>query len=428
MTEVYVSSSEELYAALAHAEAGQYILLESGTYDEIALWYGLGIDLDLSDVTIASADPLNPAVIHQFEAKGVSNLTLSNVLFDYIYQDGQPTYKRPFEFIDCTNISIEDVTFDGDIARNLSEDADGYATGIGLSVRGGTDISVTDSVFTNFMIGASFGNATDVSVMGNDLSEMRVDGLTFTKMNDLLISGNVIHDFARNLLAGDHSDMIQFWTNGNTEPMTNIRILDNILDIGEGNATQGIFIGNEALDQGYGSEMFYQNLEISGNTLVNGHLNGLYIGATDGLIVRENTLINPDEDASLIALPRIRIDSQSTDVLIDSNIVEEIWGENGQSDWQVLDNVNPDDADVTQAEVVSSDATVCRRLTLEEWQEADTAVAMAEAAEAFIDKRARNQFTDTKLSDCAIACKEEAPFTQDPHQFMNSLADDLCFL
>jgi hypothetical protein len=38
MTDLYVSSAEELYAALAQAKAGQHIYLEAGEYDDIAIW------------------------------------------------------------------------------------------------------------------------------------------------------------------------------------------------------------------------------------------------------------------------------------------------------------------------------------------------------------------------------------------------------
>ncbi|NVO25228.1 right-handed parallel beta-helix repeat-containing protein [Donghicola mangrovi] len=361
MTDIYVSSAEELYSALAAASAGQHILLEAGEYDDIALWYGLGIELDLNGVTLASANPDTPAVIHNFEAKGVSNLTIENVVFDYDAVAGQTPFKRPFEFSDCVNITLDGITFDGDLAQDVSVEADGYATGIGLSVRGCTDFTLTDSVFETFMIGASFGNSVDVTILNNDLSGMRVDGLTFTKMQEVLIAGNTIHDFARNLSAGDHSDMIQFWTNGNTEAMSNISIIGNTLDMGSGDHTQGIFFGNEALDQGYGTEMFYQSLMIAGNSLINGHLNGIYVGGANDLSILGNTLVNPDPLAETTDLPRIRVDQASTDVTISGNFVSDIWGYKDQSDWLLAGNLTAPLTVGETAEFVSSDATVCRR-------------------------------------------------------------------
>lgn len=362
MTDFYVSSSEDLYAALAQAEAGHHIYLEAGEYDEIALWYGLGIDLDLQGVTISSADPDNPAIIHAFEAKGVSNLTIADVVFDYDYLAGQPTYKRPFEFIDCTNITVGRVTFDGDVARDLSAEADGYGTGIGLSVRGCAGFTLADSSLKGFMIGASFGNSTSVTTIGNGISEMRVDGFTFTKMQEVLIAENTFHDFARNPDAGDHADMIQFWTNGNVTPTTDIRIIDNLLAIGAGDPTQGIFIGNEALDQGFGEEMFYDDIQIIGNTLLLEHLNGIYVGGARDLILSDNALLNPDDTAEYSELPRIRVSADSTDVTITGNLVQEIWGHTGQQDWQIDQNSAPTDDQSTTASHVSMDTTVCRFL------------------------------------------------------------------
>ncbi len=412
MTDLYVSSSEDLYAALAQAEAGQHIYLEAGEYDEIALWYGLGIDLDLQGVTISSADPDNPAIIHAFEAKGVSNLTISDVVFDYDYLAGQPTYKRPFEFIDCTNITVGRVTFDGDVARDLSTEADGYGTGIGLSVRGCEGFTLADSSLKGFMIGASFGNSTSVTTIGNDISEMRVDGFTFTKMQEVLITGNTFHDFARNPDAGDHADMVQFWTNGNVTPTTDIRIIDNLFAIGAGDPTQGIFIGNEALDQGFGEEMFYDDLQIIGNTLLLEHLNGIYVGGARDVILSDNALLNPNDTAGFSELPRIRVNAESTDVTITGNLVQEIWGHTGQTDWKVDGNSAPTSDQSTAAPHVSTDTTVCRFLPPN--NETDILRFTPTTADAEPDNDAHLPTADepTQNAKASPALQDEIAFTQ----------------
>ena len=86
--------------------------------------------------------------------------------------------------------------------------------------------------------------------------------------------------------------MIQFWTNGTTSPSTNITISENFLDSGNGEWTQSIFMRNEAVDsQGAGTEMFYQNVLIENNVIYNAHTHGITVGEADGLIIRNNTIL-----------------------------------------------------------------------------------------------------------------------------------------
>lgn len=362
---IHVSSPEELYLALAHAQAGQHILLAPGEYDKIALWYGLGVSLDFKGgLTIASADPANPAVIHAFEGKGVQNLTIENVVFDYDAMPGQAPLKRPFKFNDCANVSLSGITFDGDIAKGVGPEADGFATGVGLSVRGCEGVTLSDSKLHGFLIGANFGNSRDVTIENNVLSGMRIDGLTFARMQNLKIEGNWIHSFARNLQINDHSDMIQLWTYDSQSPMQGIEIRNNLFEIGSGDPTQGIFIGNEALDQGHGAEMFYQSVTISGNTMISAHMNGIVVGGTHDLTLSDNTLLEAPRSVSFARkkAPLIRIDPRSTEVAVTDNTVTDIWGAKGQSDWTLSGNIPPGRkhirANATRSASLQEDLTV----------------------------------------------------------------------
>ena len=96
--------------------------------------------------------------------------------------------------------------------------------------------------------------------------------MTFSNIDGVLIENNYIHDFRGSPGSGDHCDMIQFWTAGTTSPSTNITIRANVLDIGNGTATQSIFMRNEMVDTGQaGTEMYYKNVVIEDNTITNAH-------------------------------------------------------------------------------------------------------------------------------------------------------------
>ncbi|MBC7181674.1 MAG: PKD domain-containing protein, partial [Roseovarius sp.] len=193
---------------------------------------------------------------------------------------------------------------------------------------------------------------TDLVVRGNDVHSVRIDAMNFIRVENILIEENYLHDFIRAPGAGDHADMIQFWTNGTTAPSTNVTIRSNVLDIGEGDATQSIFMRNEEVDRGRaGEEMFYRNILIEDNVIINGHAHGITVGETNGLVIRNNTVLHADGgnvdgvDAS-VEIPKINVSSTSINVTIANNITAGIsGGGSGQTDWTINNNILAQDQD-----------------------------------------------------------------------------------
>ena len=116
--------------------------------------------------------------------------------------------------------------------------------------------------------------------------------MNFAQVERVRIEANHIHDFNRVLESPDHADMIQFWTNGTTSPSSDITIRGNILNSGAGWFTQSIFMRNELVDSGKAeAEMFYRNVIIEDNVIINAHLHGISVGETAGLKIANNTVI-----------------------------------------------------------------------------------------------------------------------------------------
>lgn len=348
---INVSSMSHLYDVLANATGGETILLEGGDYGGMFLSMRSGFDLTFpSNVTIASADPDNPAVFSSLDIRGATNLTFDGITFDYEFQAGDPIYLRPFSVTGSSNITIRNSTFDGDVATGVSETADGYGYGIGLSFRHSTGVTVENNEIFGFHRGSVIGESADVIVRGNDIHTLRMDGMNFSEISGALIEDNYIHDFHGSPNSNDHCDMIQFWTNGTNAPSSDIIIRNNYLDIGEGTATQSIFMRNDMVDRGLaGPEMFYRDIVIENNVIVNGHLHGISVGETDGLIIRDNSVLHADGlnpgTGAQVEIPRINIAETSIDVQVESNITSHITGENGQPDWRVINNAFVQDTD-----------------------------------------------------------------------------------
>lgn len=349
---ITVTTQAELVDALRGATGGEVISLASGNYGDLTLVDRPSFDLSFaSTVSIVSADPSNPAVVTGLDLRGASNISFENITFDYSYEAGQPIWEKPFAISGSDNVNFASCRFDGDLASGLTEADNGFPTAFGLSVRDSSQIDVTDCEVSGFYRGLVFSNVDDLNVIGNDVHGIRMDGMNFSAVQGVLIEDNTIHDFDRSMNSLDHSDMIQFWTNGTTRPSTDIIIRGNTLDIGDGEYTQSIFMRNDLVDRGLaGSEMFYQNILIENNVIINGHLHGITVGETNGLTIQNNSVLHSDgasrDGADLaVEIPRISVASASTDVTITHNATSSITGFTGQAGWTVNMNAFVQDQD-----------------------------------------------------------------------------------
>ena len=344
---IHVASRSELLTALAASTGGETILLAPGDYGKLFLGASSGFPVQFpSEVTITSADPENRAVFSEFDLRGASNLTFDGVVFDYTFSEGDPNWMRPFVMNGADNITIRNSVFDGDVTQGRNELIDGSGNAIGLGIRAGSsNIRIEDNEFHTFHRGISVSNSSDLAITGNELHSLRMDGMNFSQVQRVLIEDNHIHTFRRSNDPSDHADMIQFWTNGTTEPSEDVVIRGNRLDIAEGDRSQLIFMRNDLVDRGLaGEEMHYRNFLIEENVIYGSHSHGISIGATDGLTIRNNAVLyaNPEvplgTPVPLVQVPRINVNTNSTDVLIEHNATSAITGWNGQADWTVQMN------------------------------------------------------------------------------------------
>lgn len=339
---IQVSNQAQLLSALKTATGGETILLKGGSYGDLSLIDRSTFDLTFSqNVTIKAADMTNQPVVTGLDMRNASHLTFDGIKFDYTANPGAALWNLPFRVSGGNDISFNHCTFDGDIATGRNSMDNGFPTGQGLGLGGITNISVNNCEFFNFYKGFSIGGCNNVVVSNNDVHNIRMDGMTFSSDQGVLIENNTIHDFNTSKLSADHADMIQFWTTGTTRPSTNITIRGNVLDIGDGGSTQSIFMRNELVDSGNaGKEMYYKNVLIENNVIVNGVLHGITVGETNGLTITNNSVLHadgnlPDGADPEVGIPRINVNANSTNVSITHNATPSIVGYTGQPGWSV---------------------------------------------------------------------------------------------
>lgn len=321
---------------------GGELLLAGGDYGKVRIQ---GEWPASSPLVIRSRDPADPALLQELMIIYSRNVRLEQLVFDYRFRPGDLSYTRPFQIRDSADISVRASLFTGDRAGRGADVAEGFPTAFGLSIRAAERISVLSNEFRRFGRGIICDDVDRLIIRGNDLHAMRSEGVNCVAVRNTAIEGNHFHDFDRDLDRGDHADMIQFWTARAVAPTHNVVIRANLLNAGKGAWTQSIFMRNEMVDTGEaGEEMFYRNLEISNNVILNAHLHGISVGETDGLMITNNTLVRNaavlgQTDTSALWAPRINVNRVARNVVIARNVSAGIAGHEDQSDWRVLDNV-----------------------------------------------------------------------------------------
>lgn len=264
-------------SALKSAAAGDTIQLAAGNYGEISL---NGFKFS-GEVTITSADPANAANVTYIGLSNVQNLTFKDIDVSVrpgvcgIYVSG------------CTNVKFDEMDLHGNLNDTPWDD------GSGIALRNSANVSITNSEFHDLAGGISHRNIQGLTISKNDFHDIRVDGVTGSASNDVLITKNVFQDFFPK--PSDHRDAIQFYTTNTTESQKNITITDNVFIRGDGQVAQGIFLGNEL-------GIAYQNVTITGNAIMGAAYNGIYVSMANGATVSNNLVVGYKDMTSWIEI------------------------------------------------------------------------------------------------------------------------------
>ena len=334
-----IANDGALRAALKQGVKNKVLVLAPGVYDPLVLRG------DQVPAEIRSANPQNPAILRGLKISKFDGLRISGVVFGYAFNRADKLNVRPFSFADCKNLTLTGNRVQGELARGTGTLADGHGYGIGLSVRFCEDVAITSNHISRHHRGLIVSESDKVNITNNEVTAIRMDGMTFAQVTNVRIENNHIHSFKRVLKSKDHSDMIQFWTTSTKSASRNITIRGNLLNSGVGAFTQSIFMRNELVDMGRaGKEMYYRNLLIEQNVIINAHLHGITVGETAGLTIRNNTLVQNPKSAGgpsgdRVWLPTIRLSDASTDVAVQNNIQGDISKFKHHPGWQVSGNL-----------------------------------------------------------------------------------------
>lgn len=341
--DVTVGTSEEISKVLDEirisTESSWTIFLRPGVYDSVLI-------KDIVDpVTLIAAESRNRPRLAKLTVADSANVTFKNLVFDYVFPGGdEPLWAPPFRLYRSRNVTFDTVLFDGDIYQSASPIDDGFPGGQALIAQNMKGLDIRNSEVRGFWLGVTFFRSDDINFVGNDLHSLRKDGMNLAQVRNVLIEDNVFHDFDRSPNSDDHADYIQLFSTNTDKPSVGVTIRNNVFNSGRGLYTQSIFFRNDRVDTGQdGKEMFFRDILVEDNVIINAHLHGITIGETDGLIIRNNTLIrNRGSEgpgfSDDLASPQINVAAASRNVQILGNIAYRFPAPQAR-DWKVRDNL-----------------------------------------------------------------------------------------
>jgi hypothetical protein len=278
-----VSTSAGLVSAVKAAQAGDTIQLAAGTYSSVSLE---NVHF-ATDVTITSADPAHAAVINGLFVKTVNGVTFQGLDF---------TVTGPSTSNAVTVEKSQDVHFDN-VHVHGSLDGDPGNDGGGILLRLSTDVSVTHGTFEQLLWGVAHLDSTTVNISDNQFHDLRMDGIRGGGSSYVTVAGNHFTNF--HPAAGDHSDAIQFWTNGTIAAAHDILVENNVFERGDGDVAQGVFMRDE------GKLKPYEHVVIRGNLISGGMYNGIVVFGAHDVTIDGNVVQGFSDMKSWIQVSRI---------------------------------------------------------------------------------------------------------------------------
>lgn len=289
-----------------------------------------------SDVTIMSRDPDQPATLHSLNVLNSGGINFSNLNVAYTPDANTKTFSPAVKVTDSVDISYTGglitagVAVSGVAADAMELDGSrnviGMYTGLGMQIHGSKDVLVEGVEITKVFRGIGMGESENVTIKNNHIHDVRTSPIVGGTVNNLVIDGNRLSDsnpWRPGEAAGDHADFIHFWTMAptQTKPSSNVTITNNILDQGNGVAPLGIYLDDR------GDSVGFENVNISGNVILNGVGQGIRLENTSNSVVKDNILLQTSgtqKDA-----PGIVIADGSENIEVSGNITKFVQVKDG---------------------------------------------------------------------------------------------------
>ena len=298
MTTINAANTSEFHAAVNIAQAGDIIRMTGKSYGALSV-----------NRKNVSGAPLVITAIEKMDIVKIQCRESNNITWDLggqvatYTEAGRQKDTAFFDLHGSTNCTVRNGHFKSDgLGRAFyAIDRNGFHDGL----------IIEDMKIEHFFRGIVSWKGSNLTIRRNEIFDTIGDHMQFGgNLDGVLIENNHIHSTIGDGPGKTHSDAIQFVTYNATlgEVAKNVTIRGNRIDVRDGpEYMQSIFLANEVFSGVNGQKaaslalqgddrMRYRGFVIEGNEIYNLHTHGITIGASDGAIVRRNTLIRPDFD------------------------------------------------------------------------------------------------------------------------------------
>ncbi|WP_333835065.1 right-handed parallel beta-helix repeat-containing protein [Rubrimonas sp.] len=289
-----VANRAQFDSALGRISDGDVIALAPGGFGGLTLRDAAFA----KGVTITSLDPASPAVVESMNLSGSRNVTVEGVAFARDWPVVTNAFYTLLRLDNTQGVVVRDNTFTGSVVNDGSKH-DGRIVDVGIYGRDVRDATIEGNHLEGTHRGVSFGGLYNSTIRGNMITDYREDGMSLAYVSGSVIAGNVVRNPIR--AGGDHLDYIQI------RQVRDTVIDSNFLVQGNGEPSQGIFIGSADSDPAWN-----HGLTIVNNIVHGGMRNALYLTGMSDSTVANNVVLTHNRNfhnASLIIQesPRIEV-------------------------------------------------------------------------------------------------------------------------
>ena len=338
MTTIIVSNAAGLSAALSSAKGGDIIKLASGDYGD----FTIKGKIFATDVTITSASTTSPAEFHSLNITGSQGINFVDITVDFQPTATTVSWSSAVKITNSTDIGFIGGEIKGGPAINgvpqTATDLDstgnvlGMSTGRGMTIENSKQVVIDNVEIHHVHRGLVMSKSTDLVIKNNDIHDVRTSPIVGGGLSRVTIEANHVYDSTPFRWGSvDHADYIHIWTNDSqTEASTDIKIVNNVIEQGDGEAILGIYLDDNA------NAMGFNNVTISNTLIMNGNGQGLRLENVFNSKVTGNTLLQTsgtEKDA-----PGIKITKNSHDIDVSGNFTSYIATDVGAVNMNVHDN------------------------------------------------------------------------------------------
>ena len=163
-------------------------------------------------------------------------------------------------------------------------------TGVAVTIRGSTQVSLTHSHIEHVSNIAAVRDSRGVVIAENSFDRAR-EGIMTTNAQGLLYTRNRFARWAPRYDLLEHPDMMQFFTRNGTAASSFVRIHANGLMAGDNRPVQGIFARSEDAESGASPDALHHHFSIRHNVYHGSSLHGISLTSVRDAVVEHNSVI-----------------------------------------------------------------------------------------------------------------------------------------